>query len=91
MANSENFRKVLTEMGLDYKKNKLKKLWRSLPEPEQKKIVNGDFSSAKNTISLQIMDEPWDTSENFQKRWRKHTGQTKQEFADLCAELERML
>lgn len=91
MSNSKNFRQILASMGLEYKKNKLKKMWRNISEEDQQKILNGDILTSKNIICLQVMGEPWNEDEMFQRRWREHTGQTKQEFATLCAELEEML
>lgn len=91
MENSKNFRQVLENMGLNYKKNKLKKLWRSISVPDQQKIASGNVDESKNIICMKIMGESWEEDEMFQRRWREHTGQTKQEFADLCSELEGLI
>lgn len=82
---------ILAEMGLEYKKNKLKKIWLNLPENEKSRITAGDLSGAKNALCMQIMGEKWDESDEFQKRWREFTNQTKKEFEDLCAELEALI
>lgn len=86
----DSFRRILQEIGLNYKKNKIKKLWGQLPKDEKTLISSGDFSNAKNAISILLIGEAWSETPEFKEKWAYVINPWK-ELDDYCKELESLL
>ena len=85
------FNTALLDLGLNYGKNKKKKMWRSFSEEDRDRINRDGEEYAKDVICMHVIGEPFSNDEEFLSRWYKHTNQTKYEFEELIKELESLL
>ena len=84
------FREYLKDEKIDFKKNRIKKVWYKISDDEKTKFLSGDKSTIEHAIAEIVLQSEWSEDEKYQKKWREVTNRDDEDIDDLISFMNSM-